>query len=212
MRMNDRWILFDLGNTLYDETLSDYERVCKLINNNNLSISIDEFMEQMRLEAKRYAESPFTSARKHFGIGINQEYSGEKEILFDGVRDVLQELSQAYHLGVLANQPSSTLERLKRDNIYSYFEVCLLSDIENMKKPDIRFFEYALDKIKCKPENVIMVGDRLDNDIMPAKKVGMKTIRIRQGLSEVQEPMDNSYLPDYELTSLQELLTLLKKK
>ncbi len=208
--MNDKWILFDLGNTLYDESISDYERVYKLINNNNLSVSIDEFIQQMKEKARCYAESPFASARKHFGIQANQAYSTEKEVLFDGVFDVLEEISKTYHLGIVANQPSSTLERLKRDNLYSYFEVCLLSDIENMQKPDIGFFEYALSKIKCNPENVIMVGDRLDNDIMPAKKVGMKTIRIRQGLHGVQEPISDAYMPDYEVDSVKGLLALLK--
>ncbi len=73
--MNDKWILFDLGNTLYDESISDYERVNKLINNNNLSVSIDDFIQQMKEESKSYAESPFTSAREHFGIRANHPSS-----------------------------------------------------------------------------------------------------------------------------------------
>ena len=206
--MDIKWILFDLGKTLYDETLSDRERVYKLIHNNNLDISVDEFIEQMKVEAKNYAESPFTAARKYYGIHANQEYSCEKEMLFEGVSSVLERLSERYHLGVLANQPASTLDRLKRDGIYAYFDVCLLSDCVNMQKPDISFFEYALEKIQCNPQKVIMVGDRLDNDIMPAKKAGMKTVRIIQGLNAVQEPFDNTYIPDYEVYSLQELLRL----
>ena len=113
-----------------------------------------------------------------------------------------------YHLGVLANQPASTLDRLKHDGKYTFFDVCLLSDCVNMQKPDIRFFEYALEKIQCDSQNVIMVGDRLDNDIMPAKKAGMKTVRIIQGLNAVQEPFDNTYIPDYEANSVPELLGL----
>lgn len=132
----------------------------------------------------------------------------EKKRLFDDVTSVLEKLSKRYHLGVLANQPASKLDRLKRDGIYAYFDVCLLSDCVNMQKPDIIFFEYALEKIQCDSQNVIMVGDRLDNDIMPAKKAGMKTVRIRQGLNAVQEAFDNTYIPDYEVYSVQELLRL----
>ena len=33
----------------------------------------------------------------------------------------------------------------------------------------------------CQAENAVMIGDRLDNDIAPAKKLGMKTVWIRQG-------------------------------
>lgn len=37
------------------------------------------------------------------------------------------------------------------------------------------------DVAKCKPENAVMIGDRIDNDIVPAKQLGMKTIWIKQG-------------------------------
>lgn len=33
-----------------------------------------------------------------------------------------------------------------------------------------------------------MIGDRLDNDIAPAKKLGFKTIWVRQGLSAYTSP------------------------
>lgn len=206
--MQIEWILFDLGNTLYDETNSDYERVITLIEKNEFSISPGEFLEQMQNGASAYAASPFVYARKHFGIEIDQPYSSEKEVLFDGVCDVLKELSKKYHLGILANQPSSTLERLKKDRIYQYFDLCLLSETENLFKPDIKFFEYAIKKTNCIPSKIVMVGDRLDNDVMPAKKVGMKTIRIKQGLSSVQEPLDIDYVPDMEISSIHQLCSV----
>lgn len=207
--MQIEWILFDLGNTLYDETNSDYERVCTLIGKNRLNISPVEFLEQMKKGASAYAVSPFSYAQKHFGIEINQPYSSEKEVLFDGVHDVLKRLSEKYRLGILANQPSSTLERLKRDGIYQYFDLCLLSETENLFKPDIKFFEYALEKTNGIPSKIVMVGDRLDNDIMPAKKVGMNTIRIKQGLNFVQVPRNIDYIPDVEISSIQQLCSVL---
>jgi len=35
--------------------------------------------------------------------------------------------------------------------------------------------------VTCRPINAIMVGDRLDNDIIPAQHIGMTTILVRQG-------------------------------
>ena len=55
-----------------------------------------------------------------------------------------------------------------------------------------------------------MVGDRLDNDIMPAKKSGMTTIRIIQGLNSVQKPLSDEYVPDWEVTAVQQLCDFLK--
>ena len=53
-----------------------------------------------------------------------------------------------------------------------------------------------------------MIGDRLDNDIMPAKKAGMKTVRIKQGLYSVQHPISDAYCPDWEIQSVQKLFSL----
>ena len=202
------WLFFDLGNTLYDETCSEYERVVSMIKANELNIDPSDFLAQMRLGASIYAPSPFAYAREHFGIQENYPYSSEKEVLFDGVAAVLKQLSACYKLGILANQPSSTLERLKRDGIYPYFDLCLLSETENLFKPDLAFFDYAIQKAECQPDRIVMIGDRLDNDIMPAKKAGMKTVRMKQGLHSVQQPISDAYRPDWEIQSVQQLFTL----
>ena len=50
------------------------------------------------------------------------------------------------------------------------------------QNPDRRIFEIALERSGCKPENAVMIGDRIDNDIVPAKQLGMKTIWIKTGI------------------------------
>lgn len=47
-----------------------------------------------------------------------------------------------------------------------------------------------------------MIGDRLDNDISPAKKLGMKTIWIRQGFAIYQNPQLADCQPDYMVDNL----------
>ena len=49
-----------------------------------------------------------------------------------------------------------------------------------------------------------MIGDRLDNDICPAKKMGMYTIWAKQGFAVYQQPDEDSQ-PDYTVESLSEL-------
>ncbi|MBR4346670.1 MAG: HAD family hydrolase [Oscillospiraceae bacterium] len=204
-----QWLFFDLGNTLYDETLSDLERVTALLAKVAPHIPVPDFLEQMRAGAAAYAPSPFQYARKHFAIPHDEPYSTDKEVLFEGVPELLKALRERYSLAVLANQPSSTAERLKRDGIYGCFDICLLSETEGLSKPDPAFFEYGIKKAGCSPDRIAMIGDRLDNDIRPAKEAGMKTIRIRQGLSAVQEPISDEYRPDATVSSLNELGELL---
>jgi FMN phosphatase YigB (HAD superfamily) len=54
-----------------------------------------------------------------------------------------------------------------------------------------------------------MIGDRIDNDIRPAKAIGMRTIRIRQGLSSVQIARDDADRADIQIENLRQLPGLL---
>jgi len=206
--MSTKWLFFDLGGTIYDETLSDMQRVENLIGKNSLCITPEVFYRQMQRGAAMYEKSPFTAARRAFGIAADEPYSGEREILYSDAVEVIRKLSERYRLGILANQPTNTRERLIADGLYEMFDICLLSDCEHLHKPDLRFFEYALGRAGCSAEEAVMIGDRLDNDVFPAKKIGMKTVRIAQGLFSVQKPLNDDYTADYEIASLAELLDL----
>ena len=53
-----------------------------------------------------------------------------------------------------------------------------------------------------------MIGDRLDNDIVPAKSVGMKTVWVKQGLGGLANIVHENEKADYEVRNLSELLAL----
>jgi hypothetical protein len=55
------------------------------------------------------------------------------------------------------------------------------------------------------PAECIMVGDRLDQDIAPAKALGMATIRFRTGRHRRQKPRSAAETPDEEVTDVAEL-------
>ena len=79
---------------------------------------------------------------------------------------------------------------------------------EGISKPDIAIFHRALAAAKCLPDNAVMIGDRLDNDIAPAKKVGMKTVWIKQGLGGLASAVHKMEQADYVIENLSELLEL----
>jgi len=53
-----------------------------------------------------------------------------------------------------------------------------------------------------------MIGDRLDNDIRPARLQGWKTIRVLQGFAKFQSPRDEFDEAGANLAQLMELLPL----
>src|SRR5207248_1894328 len=46
-------------------------------------------------------------------------------------------------------------------------------------KPDPALFRRALDRAGARPEECLMVGDRLDNDVAPASLLGLTTAWVR---------------------------------
>ncbi|MBR4972253.1 MAG: HAD hydrolase-like protein, partial [Oscillospiraceae bacterium] len=57
----------------------------------------------------------------------------------------------------------------------------------------------------CQLNNTVMVGDRLDNDIIPAKALGMKTVWIRKGLSIYQSVDLGKDIADWVIDNLSDM-------
>ena len=79
---------------------------------------------------------------------------------------------------------------------------------EGVSKPDPRIFEIALERAGCKVENAVMIGDRIDNDVVPAKKMGMKTVWIRQGGGGLWQLQGPEQQPDFTVDNLGELVKI----
>ena len=89
-----------------------------------------------------------------------------------------------------------------------YIDIVIASAEEGVAKPDLRIFKAALSRAACKPEEAVMVGDRIDNDIIPANKIGMTTVWIRQGFGGYAELKTVEEQPDYIVNTLAEITEL----
>ncbi len=207
------WVFFDLGWTLVDETdahLARFGRLRPYLVKYS-PVTADRFMLLCEQAATRFARSPFREAIESLGlsfeeasqIGGSYDHSGER--LYEGVHEVLAELGQSHNLGLIANQSAGTVDRLKNLGIHNVFSVIVSSAEAGLSKPDPRIFAHALSLAQCAPGNAVMVGDRLDNDIAPAKANVWRTIRILQGLSRKQAPRSDSETPDHTINSISEL-------
>jgi putative hydrolase of the HAD superfamily len=82
-------------------------------------------------------------------------------------------------LGLLSNTfvGSHSLERhLKQIGILDFFTLRMYSYEFDFRKPDLRIFKIAVERIGEAAENILYVGDRLDKDIQPALSVGMQPV------------------------------------
>ena len=101
------------------------------------------------------------------------------------------------------------LQRLKNRDLHHYFEVIAASAELGMAKPDQAIFEWALKQADCRPQDAVMVGDRMDNDIAPANHLGIHTIRLKRGLGAYHEPQSDDEVAEYTVSTLTELLDFL---
>jgi len=66
--------------------------------------------------------------------------------------------------------------------IHDYFDFVIFSSDVGYKKPDLRLFVTALKKmgLEFEPKCVMSIGDSNENDLVPAKKLGMHTMHIEE--------------------------------
>ncbi len=98
--------------------------------------------------------------------------------LMPEVEKTLQELSRGFNLFVASNAGSSDAElvekALQRVGIAPYFKAIFTGIELESKKPELAFYRNLCRKIGTPPGRCLMVGDNLEKDIIPARRIGMQ--------------------------------------
>lgn len=201
-----KWIFFDVGSTLVDETEAYDHRVRDMIAGTN--ITFQEF-DRGRIALACQGLDGNSAAIKHFGL-TKTPWHSEDEIPYSDAYSTLAALRQrGYNLGIIANQKPGMAERLDEWGMLQYFDVIVASAEIGYAKPDKEIFEKAFELARCTAQESVMVGDRLDNDIIPAKAIGMKTVWVKNGLAKYQDAELGENVADHQINTLSELLLVL---
>lgn len=128
------------------------------------------------------------------GIRLNEEQWGQLAWLWyeplsklgktePDIIDSLRALKESgLKLAIVSNTflHESCLDRhLQQAGILDFFQFRFYSYKFDYRKPDQRIFQVAAEKIGERPQNILFIGDRIDNDINPALKAGMCSVLIR---------------------------------
>lgn len=204
---NIKWLFFDLGSTLVNEEKAQEARIresVKLLAEQDISMTEQQFFQEMCNASKRY-ESQYLTVMKNLGSDKIAPYPHQLEQFYVEALPLLDELRQYYKIGIIANQSLTGAELLKKWQLQDKVDFVHSSADLGIAKPNLEIFKIALKSCDCEPENACMIGDRLDNDIFPAKQLGMKTIWVKQGFGAYQLPISKAYEPDLEVESLKEM-------
>ena len=82
-------------------------------------------------------------------------------------------------VGIVGNQ-TAALEQWARDSALPA-DVISSSARLGVRKPDPAFFGHVVELAGCRPGEVAYVGDRVDNDVLPAAAAGLVAIHVRRG-------------------------------
>jgi HAD superfamily hydrolase (TIGR01549 family) len=124
---------------------------------------------------------------------------------YSGVIPVLTALKKKYKLGVVSDAPSmKAWMRLIAMKIDGFFDVVVTKGDVKKQKTYPTPFNSALKQLKMKPEEVLMVGDRIERDILTPKKLEIKTCFARYGVENPPAPRKSG--ADFEIDDVGELV------
>jgi HAD superfamily hydrolase (TIGR01549 family) len=206
-----RAVVFDVGECLVDET-REYGTWADWLGVPRHTFAA--MFGAVIAQGRDYRET-FQEFRPGFDLGRERERraeAGQPETfgetdLYPDVRPALRQLADAgLWLGIAGNQ-TVRAGGLLRDLFTKDVDLIGTSDDWGASKPDRAFFDRVADVVPFTSEEILYVGDRLDNDIRPAAAAGMRTALIRRGpWATIQWTSPEARTtPDIRLTALTEL-------
>ncbi|MCK9151596.1 TIGR02253 family HAD-type hydrolase [Methanobacterium alcaliphilum] len=201
-------VFFDIDDTLYDTS-----GFAKLARNAALDMMIDAGLPLTTSEAydllREIIAQKGSNYDKHFNVLTKTVFGEEKPLLialgminyhnvkfallrpFPRTTSTLIDLtSKGYRLGVISNGITiKQWEKLIRLGIYNFFEEVVTSDEVGFEKPHSRIFEEALNRMGCKAEKSIMIGNKFNEDIMGAVNAGMSAILVNSQLTKEEKDL-----------------------
>ncbi len=210
-------IIFDLWNTLaYNDTpqnpmlllerklglkIEDYKKIEKPL----MTQKFDSVLEAAKHICEFLGKEPdpalvrdlldiWDKSRIHFAF-------------FPEVISEIEKLREKYKTALVSNTDCFTMKTFFEAGYKKYFDVTAFSYDTGILKPDKRMFMLILEKLGTKPQETMMVGDNLHDDVQAAEKAGMQAVLIKR------DPEEFKFVPSWvekgtyknEIKSLEEL-------
>ena len=228
-KLEEKAVFFDIDDTLLDtSSFAETARraAIEMMVENGLPLEKDEAYDLL----KEIIEQKGSNYDKHFNV-LTKTVLGEEDpflialgmttyhnVKFALLRPfprttqtLLYLKTKGYKLGAISNGITiKQWEKLIRLNIHGFFDEVITSEEVGFKKPNRHIFEEALSKMNCKAEKSIMVGNKLDVDIIGAANAGMKTDLVNSNIDlESEEIIIEENIELKVLNNISELNTIL---
>ena len=221
-----KYILFDLDGTILDFNMGERDAFIKTINKYSdyklkdkdiLKFSeINEYYfnkyKNGIMDRKTFHFNRFNEISKYLNINIDSilansyyveelKYEAEK---YNDVDDIIDYLKNKYDLFIASNGMNEVqIKRIELAGLDKYFKKYYISENIGFNKPDVGFFDFIFNDLSdFDKSHYIIIGDRLDSDILGGINAGIKTIYVnRSNIDGIK--------PDFEIKSLDEIKNIL---
>lgn len=207
--MTDRWVCLDVGETLIDETrvfrtwaetlgLPEFTVMAVLggsIANAERPDQWRGFFEMLQRPDWRELQPAFEDRFGAFRAD---------DLYPDAIRAIDMLKALGYRVAITANQPARRHAELEALGIR--VDAMGMSDAMGVAKPDRAFFDRTLELLgNPDPPTVAYVGDRVDNDVLPALEAGLRAVWLRRGPWGLLQHLPDGTTPALVVDSLDEL-------
>ncbi len=222
-------IFFDIDNTLYDSTklttMARQNSIRAMIDSGLPVKDEDRLYDMLEEIIKKYGSNygkHYDRLLEELGLGTNPKiiaagvvaYEHTKEgylVPFPGVIPTLLTLKERYRLGMISNGLAvKQWEKLIGLGIHHMFDVVATTEEVGYDKPQKEIFLFATEKLGLSPEECVMVGDRLDTDVLGGNLAGMRTVYLKRGKYGADKPETKEQTPDFEIDDFTEITEVLE--
>ena len=183
-------VIFDLWKTLaYRDVPESSTKV--MLRLTNSSIPRQEFVKifENSLQTKKWDSKfdayanlcknmnlPVTEENVNLLISIRDE-AESKTKEFEHTNSMLRQLKDSwYKIWLISNCSVFALEQIRnKTTILDYIDYPLFSFEVGTIKPDLRIFEKMLEISWCKPDETIMIWDKMWDDVLPPRELWMNS-------------------------------------
>lgn len=232
-------IIFDYGGTLDTGGDHWSEVLWRCYQAEKVAVTRLAFREAYVFGERALAHSPFISPSDDFSdllfikvhlqltyLYLHHYISSEDVVLYDRKiaerafqetkkvilesKEVLNKLSKMYKLVLVSNFYGNICSVLKNFHLLCYFDKIIESAVVGVKKPDPAIFQLGVDALALSTEHVLVVGDSITKDILPAKSLGCTTAWIK-GVGWNESSKEELLAPDITIDQLSNLFSFLDR-
>jgi HAD superfamily hydrolase (TIGR01662 family) len=167
-------VFFDVGETLVDERAYWAELARRV------GLGPHVLWAALGVTIERGEEH--TALWEHLGLErpSDEGLLYHRDELFPDALPCLEELrAEGYFVGIAGNQTAALEDWARAESLPA--DVVASSAGWGVRKPDPAFFRRMVEEAGLPPGEVAYVGDRVDNDVVPALAAGLVAVHVRRG-------------------------------